>query len=228
MLSQKIGFNKGIVYSQLNLGLAYLRLGEQLSRQAGVGAGAPGAIGVDHFGLLWAITYLGWQPKQLANQRLPSERFAEAWQRLDALDMYGNGQDAKAGLARCHLRPAETAQALEHTRRVWEYLMQNGSQALEFPILAYQTCAQVFNAAGDLGQRRRMPSAAAIRNCRSAPARSATLPGGKPSWKISPSTGCWPDLSGDDECRKKSTQVFGSAAADNSAKISGGNDAKKS
>ena len=64
--------------------------------------------------------------------------------------MPGNGQDALAGLARNSLSVGEAAQALEYTRGVWEYLVENGAQALEFPILAYQTCAQVFAAAGYL------------------------------------------------------------------------------
>ncbi len=150
LLSQKIGFNKGIVYSQLNLGLAYVRLGSSSAARQVLEQAVSGPLSVDPFGAAVGYSYLGLAEEVAGEPAAASECFAEARQRLEAIGMYGNCQDSKAGLARCHLRLGETAQALEHALRVWEYMMQNGSQGLEFPILAYLTCAQVFNGASDL------------------------------------------------------------------------------
>ena len=149
LIAQKIGFTKMIIYSQLNLGLAHLRLGDHSAARQVLEQALTGAAGVDHFAFAVASTYLGLAAEAAGEPAAARQHFAEAWQRLDALDMPGNGQDALAGLARSSLSVGEAAQALEYTRGVWEYLVENGAQALEFPILAYQTCAQVFAAAGD-------------------------------------------------------------------------------
>ncbi len=149
LIAQKIGFTKTIIYSQLNLGLAHLRLGDGSAARQVLEQALTGAAGVDHFAFAVASTYLGLVAEATGEPAAARQHFAEAWQRLDALDMPGNGQDALAGLARSSLSVGEAAQALEYTRGVWEYLVENGAQALEFPILAYQTCAQVFAAAGD-------------------------------------------------------------------------------
>ena len=149
MVAQKIGFTKTIIYSQLNLGLAHLRLGDRSAARQVLEQALTGAAGVDHFAFAVGSTYLGLAAEAAGEPAAAHQHFAEAWQRLDTLDMPGNGQDALAGLARSSLSAGEAGQALEYTRGVWEYLVENGAQALEFPILAYQTCAQVFAVAGD-------------------------------------------------------------------------------
>jgi tetratricopeptide (TPR) repeat protein len=148
-ISQKIGFNKGIVYAQLNLGLAYVRLGNSPAARQVLEQAVLGPLSVDPFGVAVGYAYLGLAEEVAGDQAAASERFAEARKRLDALGMHGNCQDALAGMARCHLRMGETAQALQHALGVWEYMLKNGPQALEFPVLAYQTCAQVFIGASD-------------------------------------------------------------------------------
>jgi eukaryotic-like serine/threonine-protein kinase len=148
-VAQKIGFNKSVVYSQLNLGLAYVRLGDSLAASQVLEQALSVAAGVDHFAAAVGYSYLGLAAEAAGDPAPASRHFAEAWRRLEVLGMLGNGQDALAGLARGALSVGETGQALEFAGGVWDYLIKNGSQALEFPILAYQTCAQVFTAAGD-------------------------------------------------------------------------------
>jgi class 3 adenylate cyclase/tetratricopeptide (TPR) repeat protein len=148
-VAQKIGFNKSVVYSQLNLGLAYLRLGDSLAAIQLLELALTGAAGVDHFAAAVGYSYLGLAAEAAGDPTAARRHFAEAWRRLEALGMLGNGQDALAGLARSALSMGETGQALKYAGGVWEYLIKNGSRALEFPILAYQTCAQVFAAAAD-------------------------------------------------------------------------------
>jgi class 3 adenylate cyclase/tetratricopeptide (TPR) repeat protein len=149
-ISQKIGFSKGIVYSQLNLGLAYVRQGNSSAARQVLEQAVSGALGVDPSGAAVGYSYLGLVDEFAGDSTAAGKRFAEARHRLEALGMHGNAQDAQAGLARCSLGIGETANALIHAMGVWEHLVKHGSQALEFPILAYQTCAKVFNAAGDL------------------------------------------------------------------------------
>jgi tetratricopeptide (TPR) repeat protein len=150
-IAQKIGFNKIIAYAQLNLGLAYIRLGNSLAARQVLEQAISAASGVDYFGASVGYFYLGLAEEVAGDPVAASEHFAEARRRLEALGMHGNSLDAQAGQARCFLRAGEAELALEYIQGVWEYLAKNSSQAFEFPILAYQTCAQVFAAVGDFG-----------------------------------------------------------------------------
>ena len=188
-IAQKIGFNKSIAYSQLNLGLAYVRLENSLAAREILGQAVSGSSGVDPFGAAVGYTYLALAEEVSGNIAAAREYFVEARRRLDGLGMHGNGQDAQAGMARCSRGMGSTEQALDEVREVWEYLMQNGSQALEFPVLAYQSCAQVLQRGRRFREGRRSCSPWIPGHAGSAPERSATLPGSKPSWRISPSTG---------------------------------------
>ncbi len=58
--------------------------------------------------------------------------------------------DALAGVARCTLAQGDFEIARRSAAQVWTYLKEQGSQALEFPIWAYLTCAQVFEAIGQV------------------------------------------------------------------------------
>jgi hypothetical protein len=57
--------------------------------------------------------------------------------------------DALSGMARCALETGHLEQAGKHSLEVCSYLDENGSQGMEFPILAYLTCARVFEQTGD-------------------------------------------------------------------------------
>jgi hypothetical protein len=45
------------------------------------------------------------------------------------------------------------ALAMQYAHEICEYLEQKGSEAMEFPILAYLTCARVFEGSGDQERR---------------------------------------------------------------------------
>jgi hypothetical protein len=111
-----------------------------------------GAAGLDHFAAAIVYTYLGLVSEAAGDAGAARNHFDEAWRGLDALGMPGSGQDALAGLARSSILVGDAGQALEYAGRVWEYLGQHGSQGLEFPVLGYYTCVQVFSTLGDTGR----------------------------------------------------------------------------
>ena len=57
--------------------------------------------------------------------------------------------DALAGLARCALAEGQREAARGHVNELWEYLQKHGAHGMEFPIKAYLTCADLFEALGD-------------------------------------------------------------------------------
>jgi hypothetical protein len=63
--------------------------------------------------------------------------------------------DALSGSARCALDKGNPTLAEDYSRQVYSYLEQSGSEALEFPILAYLTCARVFEKTGDQERRQK-------------------------------------------------------------------------
>jgi hypothetical protein len=61
----------------------------------------------------------------------------------------GYSIDAMAGHSRCALLGGDQALAKQLADEVWTYLRQSGPGGLEFPMLAYESCALVFESAGD-------------------------------------------------------------------------------
>jgi tetratricopeptide (TPR) repeat protein len=57
--------------------------------------------------------------------------------------------DALAGQARCELALGNLDEAQAHAEELWRYLLHDGAEGMEFPILAYETCVNVFEAGGD-------------------------------------------------------------------------------
>jgi hypothetical protein len=57
--------------------------------------------------------------------------------------------DTMAGLARCALKTGKLVEAEEYADQVCEYLSQQGSQGMEFPVWAYVICVDVFEQAVD-------------------------------------------------------------------------------
>jgi hypothetical protein len=56
--------------------------------------------------------------------------------------------DAEAGAARSLLAMNNRDPAERYAVLLWDYLRQHAGLGMEFPILAYETCADVFQAAG--------------------------------------------------------------------------------
>jgi class 3 adenylate cyclase/tetratricopeptide (TPR) repeat protein len=147
-------------FMRLNLGLARLlshepqpavKLLEQSLEELG-------QIG-DRFGMAAGHFYLGLVREQEGDCSSAEVHFRTARDLYTQVGLPGFARDALAGLARCNLTNQETSHAMDKANQVWETLRTSGAAGMEFPILAYLTCAQIFLATGDRKTARQIVAA---------------------------------------------------------------------
>ncbi len=146
-LAASLGDRRLATYNQLNLGLAYMRSKDY--RQAGALlesaiASSEGQEEIFSHGI--GLTYLGLVQEKSEQTGQAASSYEAAIQLLEDVEARGYLCDARAGLVRCLAVRGAGAAAVEHAQQVWEFLQKYGSSALEFPILAYLTCADIFTA----------------------------------------------------------------------------------
>ena len=145
-----------VAYNQLNMGLAYYRLGEHQNSQLCLEEAKVICQEVnDGLALATCKTYLGMNYAATGRCDLAEDNFAEAYESLKQLGAPGYAVDALAGIARCALEMGNLELAVEHSNEICAYLGEYGSEAMEFPILAYLTCARVYEKTGDQERRQR-------------------------------------------------------------------------
>jgi hypothetical protein len=66
----------------------------------------------------------------------------------------GYANDALAGQIRCLLALGRLEEARASNDELWQRLSKEGAEGMEFSILAYETCADLFEASGDTAQSR--------------------------------------------------------------------------
>jgi hypothetical protein len=143
-------------YINLNLGMGYWRMGETHKAQQVISNAITELEGMqDTFGIAAGKIYLALAIESQADFHTAGALFQQAVQAFDQIGAGGNAMDGRAGLARCSLANGSLFVALEHASLVWENLQKQDGPVLEFPLLAYRSCYQVFNAAGrtDTAQR---------------------------------------------------------------------------
>jgi tetratricopeptide (TPR) repeat protein len=146
-LTKNIGAHQNKAYSQLNLGLAYVRLGDNklaqnILEQALTEMEAFG----DLFGQASGNLYLGLGSEETGAHLVALGRFKQARAFFTKAGTTGFANDARSGLARCLLAMGDLDGAYQEVNPIWEYLTETGSRGLEFPGLAYLTCARVYEA----------------------------------------------------------------------------------
>lgn len=146
-LGQSIGAERSNAYNRLNLGLAYCRLGSlqaanQILQQSLAQLRQLG----DEYGGAISLAYLGLNLEQFQDWERARRYFEDARQLLNVNNMPAYALEATAGLARCALALGNLTSAQAYTSEVWSYLEQHGVEGMEFPVLAYLTCVQVFAA----------------------------------------------------------------------------------
>jgi len=148
-LAETTGNRPASALDRLNLGLAYYRSGEYLAAREIVETTLPvfSEIG-DIYNQGFCYSYLGHILEKIGDIMGAMSSFEQARHLFDQIGARGYTCDALAGLARCRLAQGRIAEALQHVGEVWNYL-QTSSQGMEFPILDYQTCADVFDKSGD-------------------------------------------------------------------------------
>ena len=150
-LYEPMGICVGRAINLQNLGLTYSRLGEQdMARQweeqalreldAMTGVFAEAAA---------CRLYLGHIFEQTRDFAESATYFRNARAEFEKVGEIGFMIDATAGMARCALAQKEFAKAREYAAEVSNHLREHGARGVEMPVLAYLSCAQVFDAHGD-------------------------------------------------------------------------------
>jgi class 3 adenylate cyclase/tetratricopeptide (TPR) repeat protein len=154
-LAETIGARRESAYCLLNLGLAYWRCGDNQAAHQVLTKALPELVAVgDGFGQAAGQSYLALVMEQAGEVGDAAQAFAEAHHQLTALGVRGYAADALVGLARCRYRQARMIEALQHAKTVWHYLSKHGAEGMEFAVRAYQTCAEIFEAAGEFEESR--------------------------------------------------------------------------
>jgi tetratricopeptide (TPR) repeat protein len=149
-INKSIGSPRYTIYSLLNLGLAYYRLGDhQSAKDALLQAASAIKIMEDPVADAAYHTYHGLVSEQIQQPADAKEHYEKAARLFNQIGSLGYEQDAVAGLARAELSTQKVTVADRLADEVWDYLTKNGAEGMEFPILAYLTCAQIFQAAQD-------------------------------------------------------------------------------
>ncbi len=150
-LTAAIGAKRVSAYNRLNQALAYWRLGDgQAARTILAQAIADMAAVEDNFGQAAGYSYLAHVMESAGETDVAGQYFGEAKQALDQIGAHAYVNDALAGLARSALAQGRVETASQYCREVTAYLDEHGAKGLEFPTLAYTSCARVFQAAGEL------------------------------------------------------------------------------
>ena len=149
-LTAAIGERRMRAYHLLNLGLAHVQSGSAGEAHQLLGeAVAELEVMGDTFGQAAGQLYLGLALEHEGEWATAAQRFGAAEELFISRGMDGFAVTALAGQARAALALSHAHTARRLTDRVWQYLLERGASGLEFPILAYLTCARVYTAVGD-------------------------------------------------------------------------------
>jgi predicted ATPase/class 3 adenylate cyclase len=151
--AETIGARHISSHARLNLGLAHWRLGQYEEAREILQNLQPitKAMG-DVFGLAVSHTYLGLVLEQEGDFTAACQYYEIACQDLRKMGMQGYLHDALAGLVRCAMIKNDREQVARHNPELWEHLDLEDGLGLEFPQLAYLTCARAFAWSGDVEQ----------------------------------------------------------------------------
>jgi class 3 adenylate cyclase/tetratricopeptide (TPR) repeat protein len=154
-LALGIGHRQHNAYGQLNLALAYLRNGEPGRALGALEAAIPELEALqDRFGQAAGQSYLALVKEASGEQADALEHFARAQATLTDIGVIGCAFDATAGMVRCLLALGKLGEARQRAEALWEHLSEIGPGGMEFPVLAYLTCADLFAAIGEAKRSR--------------------------------------------------------------------------
>jgi tetratricopeptide (TPR) repeat protein len=153
-LSESVGTRRGRAYALQNLGLAYWRSGDGRTARRVLEQALSEMIAVgDVLGRAVTIEYLGLVMEQAGDAAGAEKRFADAKDVLTKVGALGFANDALAGLGRCALAQGHLDEARRLAAELWNALGTARAKG-EFPLLSYQTCADLFDALGEAEQAR--------------------------------------------------------------------------
>ena len=150
-LADAIGARRHGAYARLNLGLALWRSGENQAAQQALEKCAPDLTATgDAFGQAANLSYYALTLESSNDAAGAQGRFSEAREMFSRHGVFAYANDTLAGLARCALALGDLVTARKHALELWGYLTEHGSKGMEFPIRAYLTCGEIFQAIGEL------------------------------------------------------------------------------
>jgi tetratricopeptide (TPR) repeat protein len=145
------GLQRELTYAHLNLGLAYWRKEDYRTAQEELTDVQKELVAIgDPYAFAAGQAYLALVLESAGETERSSQCFAQARDIYASIGVKGLAVDAGAGLARLTYRRGNLEQAKELALVVWSHLQEHGPQGMEFPLRAFQTCADIFQAAGDL------------------------------------------------------------------------------
>ncbi len=148
-MAQVIGHRRFLVYGQLNLALAYLRHGDLPLVLGELKQCLPELQAMNNvFDYAVGQIYAALAREQTGQVNEALAGFNQAAVTLGEIGAPGNAHDAEAGVARCMLALNDLETAQRYAVPLWDYLQQEAGIGMEFPLLAYETCANVFTATG--------------------------------------------------------------------------------
>jgi len=147
-IAEQIGFIAQTIYTRWNLCLANLRMGNseaavQILEDVNLEEVSKGFLVSYH------LFFTGLAREGVKDYAQAKEDFQTGNKEFLEMDMIANAFDSLAGKARCAMKLGEDEAAKQITGELWNYLQENGSSGMELPILAYLTCAEIFQAGGD-------------------------------------------------------------------------------
>jgi class 3 adenylate cyclase/tetratricopeptide (TPR) repeat protein len=141
--AETIGARHTSAHARLNLALANWRLGQNAAARQILEELLPVTEGLgDMFGFAVCHTYLGLAYETEEDYAAARQHYEKASQDLRTLGMQGYLNDALAGLVRCAMNQEDQQTVNQTMDELWAYLEQEHGLGLEFPQLAFLTCAR--------------------------------------------------------------------------------------
>jgi tetratricopeptide (TPR) repeat protein len=149
-LTMAMGARRLSAYNRLNLGLVEIRVRQLNNARREIEEARQALVEVDdRFGIAASYSYMGMVLESEGQAGQAAASYEIAAQMMAELSAAGYSIDAMAGHSRCALLDNDLTLAEQLANEVWTYLRQSGAGGLEYPLLAYESCALVFESAGN-------------------------------------------------------------------------------
>ncbi len=146
-INESVGARRDRAYNLHNLGLLYYRTGKlRRAREVLEESITEMEIVKDGFGLSGSLFYLGHVFEESGDVTRAKHYFNES-KELARKQLGWSFPSAE--LARCALAEGALEEAGQQVEAVWNYLNESDTAIWEFPIRAYLTCADIFDALGE-------------------------------------------------------------------------------
>ena len=145
-ITEDLKARRNHAYNMLNLGLAHWRAGDSIAGRECIEDHACSEFVAtqDRFGLGASSYYLGLCLEAIGDHDDAAESYRHAREAFSEINVPGLAMDALAGLVRCAFEQRQIDQACAYTDDLWAFLRKEGPHGMEFPLMAYLACGQVF------------------------------------------------------------------------------------